>query len=57
MKIKICIMMMLFATSILLFGGTSIEATEKENIERWDITKEYTVAKQDVTYHAYLSKD
>ena len=37
--------------------STAAEVSTMERLDYWDITKEYTVAEQDVTYHAYLSKD
>ena len=37
--------------------STAAEVSTMERLDYWDITKEYTVAEQDVTYHTYLSKD
>lgn len=37
--------------------STAAEVSTMERLDYWDITKEYMVAEQDVTYHTYLSKD
>ena len=37
--------------------STAAEVSTMGQLDYWDITKEYTLTKQDVTYHAYLSKD
>lgn len=54
---KILASMFLLFFALCLKTNVSSAAEEKQNLDYWDITKEYTVAKQDVTYHAYLSKD
>ena len=54
---KIILSMTMLILTLCLQGTISSAAEEKQNLDYWDITKEYTVAKQDVTYHAYLSKD
>lgn len=56
---KVLLSMTLLIFMICLHGSISsaAETNEMERLDYWDITKEYTVTKQDVTYHAYLSKD
>lgn len=53
---KVLLSMTLLIFMICLHGSISsaAETNEMERLDYWDITKEYTVTKQDVTYHAYL---
>ncbi len=41
-----------------MFAGDDFKCLEgKQNLDYWDITKEYMMTNQNVTYHVYLSKD
>ncbi len=50
---KILITLILAFSVIVLSRGTDAQAS---SISKWDITTEYTVEKDSVRYHAYLSK-
>ena len=60
MKVKKILVSMFLLFLVLCLKSnvsTAAEVSTMERLDYWDITKEYTVAEQDVTYHTYLSKD
>ncbi len=52
-----CNMWKFFAFLFIVFMGVKGITVEAETIDRWDLTKEYTLEEGGVKYHAYLSKD
>lgn len=54
MKGRLLGLLVLLFTAFPFFQGTAAQAS---SLERWDITKEYTLEQDSVKYHAYLSKD
>lgn len=54
MKWKILMAVSLFFMS--MWGMTYLDA-QASSLDRWDVTKEYTLEKDSVKYYAYLSKD
>lgn len=54
MKGKLLGLSVLAFTVFLLFQGTTARAS---TLERWDITKEYTLEQNSVRYYAYLTRD
>lgn len=54
MKGKHFVIALCFMTAILWLKGTTVQAS---SLDRWDLTKEYTIEKDSVKYYSYLSKD
>ncbi len=52
-----CNMLKFFAFLFIVFMGAKGITVEAETIDRWDLTKEYTLEEGGVKYHAYLTKD
>ena len=53
---KILVSMFLLFFALCLKANVS-NAAETDALNRWDLTKEYTVEQNSIRYHAYLSKD
>ena len=56
-KKNIIVSMTMIILTLCLQGTISSAVEGKQNLDYWDITKEYMMTNQNVTYHAYLSKD
>ena len=56
-KIMYSVTMLVLILCLKTNVSNAAESSAMERLDYWDITKEYTVTKQDATYHAYLSKD
>ena len=54
-KKNIIVSMTMIILTLCLQGTISSAVEGKQNLDYWDITKEYMMTNQNVTYHAYLS--
>lgn len=57
MKVKKILAPMFLLFFALCLKTNISNAAETDALNRWDLTKEYTVEKNSIRYHAYLSKD
>lgn len=55
-KKNIIVSMTMIILTLCLQGTISSAVEGKQNLDYWDITKEYMMTNQNVTYHAYLPK-
>ena len=54
-KKNIIVSMTMIILTLCMQGTISSAVEGKQNLDYWDITKEYMMTNQNVTYHAYLS--
>ena len=54
MKVKILGVLAAAFAALIMFRSFTAQAS---SLERWDLTKEYTIESNSVRYHAYLTKD
>ena len=52
-KKNIIVSMTMIILTLCLQGTISSAVEGKQNLDYWDITKEYMMTNQNVTYHAY----
>ena len=57
MKMKKILVSMFLLFLVLCLKSNVSNAAETDALNRWDLTKEYTVEQNSIRYHAYLSKD